>query len=166
MTDTTTNPTPSRTVAEEQPGRRYLAPGWTTRRLLNPLVAWLVRRGMSLQGAAVLEVAGRHTGTTRTTPVNPLTLDGRIYLLAPRGDTEWSRNLRAAGAAQLVTGRHRRRAITVSDVPAADRAGVLRAYVARWGSQVRGLLPALPGDPTAADYEAVAGTLPMFLVDQ
>src|SRR3546814_1928404 len=57
----------------------------------------LVRRGANVAGAAILEVVGRRSGEPRRTPVNPLPLDGERYLLAPRGETEWVRNIRVTG---------------------------------------------------------------------
>ena len=82
----------------------YAAPGPITRTLLNPLVAALTRLGLPLAGSAVLGVRGRASGELRTTPVNPLTLDGRRYLVAARGHTQWVRNLRAAGWMTSTTG--------------------------------------------------------------
>ena len=60
----------------------YQQPGVVTRRVMNPLVAFLTRRGLPLAGSAVLGVPGRTTGEMRTTPVNPLTHDGVRYLRA------------------------------------------------------------------------------------
>ena len=78
---------------------RYLAPDWFTRRVFNPLVARLTRWGISVKGSRVLEVRGRTSGEVRTTVVNLLTVDGVRYLVAPRGETQWVRNLRADGGA-------------------------------------------------------------------
>src|SRR5215468_5085841 len=75
-------------------GRRYLKPGWLTSRVLNPL---LMRLGV----VPTLAVRGRVSGEWRTVPVNVLELDGQRYLVAPRGDTEWVRNLRATGRGEL-----------------------------------------------------------------
>jgi len=75
------------------------------RRAVNPLLAFLVRRfGMSVRGAHILAIRGRRTGAWRYTPVNVLGLDGHRYLLAPRGETEWVRNLRASRRGELHLG--------------------------------------------------------------
>src|SRR4029079_19161371 len=78
---------------------RYLVPDGFTRKVFNPLVARLTKWGLSVKGSRVLEVRGRTSGEARTTVVNLLTVDGVRYLVAPRGETQWVRNLRAAGAA-------------------------------------------------------------------
>lgn len=52
-----------------------------------------------------LAVRGRRSGEWRTVPVNMLELDGQRYLVAPRGDTHWARNLRASGRGELRTRR-------------------------------------------------------------
>ena len=73
----------------------YQRPGWFSQHVFNPLVARLTRVGISLAGSRVLEVRGRKSGQWRRTPVNPLDFEGARYLVAPRGNTQWVRNLRA-----------------------------------------------------------------------
>ncbi|MDX6580636.1 MAG: hypothetical protein QOJ47_2185, partial [Gaiellales bacterium] len=76
---------------------RYVRPGWFTKHVFNRIVAGLTRLGLSVLGSRVLEVRGRTSGEPRRVPVNLLTLDGERYLVAPRGETQWVRNLRASG---------------------------------------------------------------------
>src|SRR6266536_6195041 len=92
-----------------QRDRRYLRPGRVLSRLLNPL---LMRLGL----VPTLAVRGRRSGRWRTVPVNVLELDGGRYLIAPRGETDWVHNLRAAGIGEL---RHRGRteAFRAQEVP-------------------------------------------------
>src|SRR5918911_3996527 len=85
--------------------QRYVAPDWFTRNVFNRIVAALTRLGVSVAGSRVLEVRGRKTGEPRRTPVNLLTIDGTRYLVAPRGHTQWVRNLRARGEGRLLLGR-------------------------------------------------------------
>src|SRR5258708_7984137 len=73
----------------------YRAPGWFTRNVFNRLVAFLTWQGISVLGSRILAVKGRTSGEWRTTPVELLTYEDRRYLLAPPGDTQWVRNLRA-----------------------------------------------------------------------
>ena len=88
--------------------RHYQAPGWADRHLLNPVVAGLTRLGLSVKGSRVLEVRGRTSGEPRRVPVNLLVHEGTRYLVAPRGHTQWVRNLRAAdGKGVLLLGRRR-----------------------------------------------------------
>src|SRR6266516_3359839 len=71
---------------------RYVQPDRGTR-VFNSAVAALTRAGISVCGSRVLAVRGRTSGQWRTTPVNPLTLNGERYLVAPRGETQWVRNM-------------------------------------------------------------------------
>jgi hypothetical protein len=66
----------------------YQCPGWFAKHFFNPIVAGLTRLGVSLAGSRVLEVRGRKSGEWRRTPVNPLELDGKRYIVAPRGETQ------------------------------------------------------------------------------
>ncbi len=120
------------------PQRRYLKPGWLISRVANPL---LMRLGV----VPTLWVRGRKTGRWRSVPVNVLELDGERYLVAPRGETDWVLNLRAAGGGQLQYGRHTE-PFTAVGVPDEEKARVITAYLARWGRQVRSQFEALP-DP-------------------
>src|SRR5438045_348774 len=97
-------------VPPQQP--HYRPPGWFTRVVMNRLVAGMTHRGVSIWGSRVLETVGRTTGKPRQTPVNVLTLDGRRYLVAPRGEAQWVRNVRAdEGRLVLILGRHRDRQV-------------------------------------------------------
>src|SRR5260370_31425575 len=83
----------------------YRAPGWWTRNVFNQLVAFLTRQGISVLGSRVLAVKGRTSGGWRTTPVNLLSHDGHRYVVAPRGEAQWVRNLRPPATRQLPVGR-------------------------------------------------------------
>src|SRR5688500_12854153 len=84
---------------------RYQAPGCFTKHVFNRAVRRLTRVGLSVWGSRELRVTGRRSGVVRTTVVNLLDHDGRRFLVAPRGETEWVRNLRAAGTGELRVGR-------------------------------------------------------------
>ncbi|AYF96947.1 nitroreductase family deazaflavin-dependent oxidoreductase [Protaetiibacter intestinalis] len=143
--------------------RRYLKPGGFTNRVFNPFVAWLVRRGVGLKGAAILEVRGRKSGEPRTTPVNPLPLDGERYLLAPRGETEWVRNIRVAGRAALIT-RRGRTEFAVVEVPDAEKLPVIRAYLKEWAWEVGAFFEGLSADSSDKEVAAVASGFPVFRI--
>src|SRR6202008_1645868 len=95
----------SQRIQEEVMDTSYVVPGRSTR-MFNAAVARLTKLGISVWGSRVLYVRGRSTGEWRSTPVNPLTFNGERYLVAPRGTTQWVRNLRAAdGHGELHLGR-------------------------------------------------------------
>jgi deazaflavin-dependent oxidoreductase (nitroreductase family) len=110
-------------------------PGWFTRWIFNPIVAAFTRLGFGLLGSRVLEVRGRSSGAPRRTPVNLLVLDGQRYLVAPRGETQWVRNLRASGAGRLLLGR-RSETFTAEEVDDEHKVPILRAYLERWKAEV------------------------------
>src|SRR5262249_35699545 len=114
---------------------RFQEPGWFTRHVFNPIVAGLARLGMPLAGSRVLEVRGRKSGEWRQPPVNPLDFDGGRYLVAPRGHTQWVRNMRARGEGRLVIGR-RAEDFRAVEIPDAEKPELLRAYLKKWKWEV------------------------------
>ncbi len=113
----------------------YKTPGWFTQRVFNPLVAALTRAGVSVAGSRILRVRGRKSGAWRETPVNLLPFDGGHCLVAPRGETQWVRNLRVAGRGELRVGR-RVQPFTAEEIGEDDKTAVLRAYLKRWRWEV------------------------------
>ena len=147
--------------AESRP--RYLEPSHSTR-IFNATVARLTRMGISVYGSRVLAVRGRKSGEWRTTPVNPLTIDGQRYLVAPRGNTQWVRNMRVAGGGELRIGR-RAEKFTATELPVEERPAVLRAYLKKWKFEVgmffQGVGPDAPDDKILA----IAPDHPVFRIE-
>jgi deazaflavin-dependent oxidoreductase (nitroreductase family) len=143
--------------------RRYVKPV-AADRLFNSLFAGLARLGVSLYGARILAVRGRKSGEWRTVPVNVLDHGGARCLVAPRGETEWVRNLRASGAGELRLG-GRREPFEATELGDADKVPILRAYIAKWWFEVKRFF-ALSG-PDAADGEiaAIASDHPVFRIE-
>jgi deazaflavin-dependent oxidoreductase (nitroreductase family) len=139
-------------------------PGWFTRRVFNPAVAALTRLGLPLAGSAVLEVRGRKTGEWRRTPVNPLEFDGARYLVAPRGNTQWARNLRADPHGRLVVGR-RLEPFVATEVPIEQRPPVLRAYLDRWKWEVGTFFAGVGPDASDEDLLRIAPDHPVFRIE-
>lgn len=141
---------------------RYQKPNWFLARVANPLFQAVIRRfGASPGGARLLEVRGRKSGQVRTVPVNPLELDGRRYLVAPRGETQWVRNFRAAGEAALRVGDRREPIVLARELADAEKAPVLRAYLDRWHWQVASQV-GVPKDATPEQLVAIAPNHPVF----
>jgi deazaflavin-dependent oxidoreductase (nitroreductase family) len=131
----------------------------------NRTVAALTRAGVSVWGSRVLAVRGRKSGEWRTTPVNLLTHGGERYLVAPRGHTQWVRNLRVTGTGELRLGRRAEEfgAVELAD---ADKPEVLRAYLKRWKFEVGMFFQGV--DATASDEEllAIAAGYPVFRINR
>jgi len=141
----------------------YRAPGWFTRNVFNKLVAFLTRQGFSVLGSRILAVKGRTSGQWRTTPVNLLTYDGRRFLVAPRGATQWVRNLRAVGTGELRLGRgaepFRGRELTDD-----EKVPILRAYLKRWKAEVGIFFDGTGPDSSDEELLAIAPNHPAFEV--
>lgn len=145
------------------PGARYLTPDRLTRRLVNPAMSMLVRLGIGLRGGRILHVRGRRSGEWRNTPVNPLTIDGATYLVAPRGHTEWVRNLRVAGTGRLQRGR-RFTEFAAVELPDVDKAPIIREYLRRWAFEVGAFFDDLDQHSSDAEIAAVAAGFPVFRI--
>ncbi len=143
----------------------YQRPGWFTQHVFNPLIAALTRAGIGVYGSRVLEVPGRSSGLPRRTPVNLLSVESVDYLVAPRGNTQWVRNLRAAGAGRLLIGRRARR-FTATELPDADKPPVLRAYLKRWKWEVGQFFGGVGPDASDEQLLAIAADHPVFRVVQ
>jgi deazaflavin-dependent oxidoreductase (nitroreductase family) len=128
---------------------KYKRPGWLTRNVFNRMVRVLSRLGIGVAGAETLAVRGRKSGQIRTNPVNPFELDGRTFLLAPRGTTEWVRNMRAAGEGELRKGSGARR-FQARELPDSEKLPLLRYYLDRWAWEAKDFLGVRKG---ASDEE-------------
>jgi deazaflavin-dependent oxidoreductase (nitroreductase family) len=144
----------------------YQKPGWLTQRVFNPCVAILTRAGISIWGSRVLEVRGRQSGTLRRTPVNLLDFDGRQYLVAPRGETQWARNVRAdGGRLALILGRRRDERVA-TEVPDREKAPILRAYLHRWKAEAGVFFGGVSADSPEEDLLRIAPDHPVFLLSE
>jgi deazaflavin-dependent oxidoreductase (nitroreductase family) len=139
----------------------YQQPGWFTKHVFNPFVALMTRAGVSVWGSRVLEVRGRKTGEPRRTPVNLLVLDGARYLVAPRGHTQWVRNLRASGEGQLWLGR-RAEPFTATELADEDKPPLLRAYLKRWKAEVGVFFGGVGPDSSDEELRRIAPDHPVF----
>jgi hypothetical protein len=143
----------------------YREPGWFTRNVFNRLVAWLTRRGVSVWGSRVLEVPGRSTGEPRQVPVNLLGLEGRDYLVSPRGNGQWVRNVRANdGHLDLLLGRARSHRVA-TELADADKVDVLRAYLRRWKAEVGVFFDGVSAASSDDEILAIAPKHPVFVLD-
>src|SRR5664279_395339 len=143
--------------------KRYLQPGWFMRHLFNPTVCGLTRAGVSIAGSRELRVQGRKSGQWHTTPVNLLNIDQRRYLVAPRGNTQWVRNIRVSGKGELRVGR-RTDAFVAEEVTDDAKAPILREYLRRWGWEVGAFFEGIDKNASDDDLARIAPGFPVFLV--
>jgi deazaflavin-dependent oxidoreductase (nitroreductase family) len=144
--------------------QRYQEPGWFTKHVFNRIVAALTRLGISVAGSRVLEVPGRKTGAPRRTPVNLLKFEDARYLVAPRGHTQWVRNLRASGEGRLLVGR-RGEPFTATEIPDDEKVPLLRAYLERWKWEVGAFFGGVGPDSPDEELRRIAPDHPAFRVE-
>jgi len=135
-----------------------------TKHIVNPLVAFVTSIGFSLRGSRILAVRGRKSGQIRTTPVNLLEIGGARYLIAPRGETEWVRNIRASGAGELRLGRQRE-PIRVEEVPDDAKPPILREYLRRW-VETRKFFDGVTAQSPESELRRIAPHHPVFKVQR
>lgn len=141
---------------------RYQKPNWIITKIVNPAAGLLIGRfGMSPAGAHLLEVRGRKSGKAHAVPVNPLSFDGHRYLFAPRGDTQWVRNFRAAREGALKVGGRTEPIELVRELDDAEKPPVMRAYLDRWHGQVAAQV-GVPKDASDEQLAGIAGNHPVF----
>jgi deazaflavin-dependent oxidoreductase (nitroreductase family) len=143
----------------------YQRPGWFTKHVFNPIVAGLTRVGLSLAGSRVLEVRGRKSGEWRRTPVNPLEFEGQRYIVAPRGETQWVRNLRASSEGRLRKGR-RAEEFTAIELADEEKLPLLRAYLKKWAWEVGAFFQGVGADAPDEDLRQIAPLHPIFRISR
>jgi deazaflavin-dependent oxidoreductase (nitroreductase family) len=128
-------------------------------RVFNRVYGFLVGLGLGLSHSYLLQVRGRKSGRIYSTPVDLLD-DGKRFLVAPRGRTQWVRNAEAAGEVILKRGRSRQsfRLRTLSD---AEKPGILKAYLDAFKREVQRYFPVAAGSPPQA-FAALVQSYPAF----
>ncbi|WP_330181077.1 nitroreductase family deazaflavin-dependent oxidoreductase [Nocardia sp. NBC_01503] len=139
---------------------RYIGPSGLDP-IMNRIFNTLPKLGISVAGSRLLAVRGRKSGEWRTTMVNLLTVEGTRYLVAPRGHTQWVKNLRVTPVGELRLGR-KAELFTARELPDADKLPILRAYLDRWGWEVGRFFEGLDKNSTDAELVAIAPGFPVF----
>jgi deazaflavin-dependent oxidoreductase (nitroreductase family) len=142
---------------------RYEEPNRAAR-AANAAIRWLAEMGISITGTRALRVRGRKSGKQRGVVINLLAVDGVDYLVSPRGNTQWARNVRAAGVVEMGP-RWRGERLQASEVDDAAKPEVLRRYLARWYWQVKGYVAGLTPESSDEQLRAAAPSIPVFVLD-
>jgi deazaflavin-dependent oxidoreductase (nitroreductase family) len=151
-------------MSASESGPHYQKPGWFTQHVFNPLIALLTRMGISVWGSRELRVRGRKSGEWRAVPVNLLTHEGTRYLVAPRGHTQWVRNLRVATTGELRVGR-RTESFRATELADADKVPILRAYLKRWKAEVGVFFGGVSAQSSDEELARIAPDHPVFRID-
>jgi deazaflavin-dependent oxidoreductase (nitroreductase family) len=143
--------------------QRYIRPDWFTKNVLNPSIQLLTRLGLSVYGSRILAVRGRKSGEWRTNPVNLLEFQGKQYLVAPRGVTEWVRNIRVSGSGELRLGA-RRQSIRVEELADTDKPALLRHYLRKWKWEAGQFFEGVDADAPEAEIVRISPNHPVFRI--
>jgi deazaflavin-dependent oxidoreductase (nitroreductase family) len=141
----------------------YQRAGWFTKNVFNRVVAVSTRMGLSVWGSRVLEVPGRKSGEPRRTPVNLMTFEGERYLVAPRGHTQWVRNLRASRSGRLWLGR-RSEEFAAEELPDSEKTALLRAYLKKWAWETGQFFGGVGADAPDSELRRIAPDHPVFRI--
>ncbi|WIM88949.1 nitroreductase/quinone reductase family protein [Candidatus Mycobacterium wuenschmannii] len=141
---------------------RYDEPSGVAKKA-NTLIRWLAEAGISIAGTRALRVRGRASGRVRSVVVNVLTIGDAEYLVSPRGNTQWARNVRTAGAVD-VGPVWRRRSLRATELADGAKAEVLKRYLERWYWEVKGHIAGLTPDSGADELRAAAPSIPVFVL--
>lgn len=134
-------------------------PNWIAK-ILNRGWAIVASNSVTSNGLVALEVVGRKSGRNISFPLVMVTVDGQRYLASMLGDnTQWVRNVRAAGGRAVLRSGGREQ-IQLEEVPADQRASILKAYL----QIASGAQPHIPVDKDApiAEFEKIAVAYPVF----
>ena len=130
--------------------------------MMNGALGWLASLGLTPSHMITLEVKGRRSGETRSTVMNMVEYEGEKYVVSPRGESEWVRNVRAAGGEAIIHRRGRRR-VRLEEVPAEQRAPILKKYLGENAMSTKQHF-GIDSKAELAEFQAIAGRHPAFRV--
>jgi deazaflavin-dependent oxidoreductase (nitroreductase family) len=129
-------------------------------KIFNRVFGFLVGLGLGFSYNYLLEVRGRKSGKLFSTPINLLQLNGKKYLVAPRGRTQWVRNAEAAGEVTLKRGSSRQK-FRLRAIADAEKREILKAYLDTFKREVQRYFSVAAGSPVE-DFAAAADSYPAF----
>jgi deazaflavin-dependent oxidoreductase (nitroreductase family) len=130
----------------------YLKPPFFVRRVFNPLAMRL-----GLGGTQSLVVARRQSGEPQTLPVIPVEHEGQRYIVSTRGESDWVKNLRAAGGRGEIRRGEWSGPFQATEIPAEQRAAIIAAYREKAGKTVEAYWSKLPDDADHPTFRIDAG---------
>jgi len=145
---------------EITPNTTVFNPPTALERTFNRTFGLLVGLGFGLKHNYLLQVRGRKSGKLYSTPIDLLEMDGKRFLVAPRGRTQWVRNAEAAGEVTLKRGSFRQ-SFRLRAVQDAEKPALLKAYLERFKTTVQRYFPVAAGSD-AQVFASIAANYPVF----
>lgn len=133
-------------------------------RIVNGVLGFLASMGVTPSDTVTLEVKGRRSGRVRSNVVTSVEQEGQRYLVSPRGETEWVRNVRAAGGEATL--RHRgRQKVRLQEMPSGETAAIIQAYLKKTKMATKqhfGIDPEAPME----EFDKIAARHPVFKITE
>ncbi len=129
-------------------------------RLFNRIFGFLVGLGLGFSYNYLLQVRGRKSGKLYSTPVNLVEVNGKRFLVAPRGRTQWVRNAEASGEVSLKKGRASQK-FRLRSVPDTEKPGILKAYLDKFKREVQRYF-SVPAGSLPAEFAEMTSSYPVF----
>jgi hypothetical protein len=129
-------------------------------RAFNNFFGMLVGLGLGLSHNYLLQVRGRKSGRIYSTPIDLLVVNGRKYLVAPRGETQWVRNARSTGEVWLKKGR-RRDHFRLREILDEQKPELLKAYLDQFQTTAQQYF-SVPAGSRPEAFSAIASQHPVF----
>ena len=123
-------------------------------RAFNKTFGFLVGLGLGFSYNYLLQVRGRKSGKIYSTPIDLLQIDGKRFLVAPRGRAQWVRNAESAGEVTLKKGSKRQK-FGLRALPDAEKPVILKTYLDTFKREVQGYFPVAAGSPVEAFRDLV-----------
>jgi deazaflavin-dependent oxidoreductase (nitroreductase family) len=141
-------------------GEREFRPATPGERFFNRAFGFMVGLGLSPSYNYLLEVKGRRSGKIYSTPVNLHELNGKQFLVAPRGRTQWVRNAEVSGEV-ILRKRGQRRRFRIRPLQDSEKPEVLKSYLASYRSAVQRFFP-IPSQAALEEFARIASGYPAF----
>jgi hypothetical protein len=129
-------------------------------RFFNRAFGFLVGLGLGFSYNYLLQVRGRKSGKIYSTSINLLELNGKKFLVAPRGRAQWVRNAEVAGEITLKKGRNVQK-FRLRPLSGPEKLDVLKTYLNRFRREVQTYFP-IPADSSVENFEPIADNYPAF----
>ncbi|MEX0682943.1 MAG: nitroreductase family deazaflavin-dependent oxidoreductase [Dehalococcoidia bacterium] len=140
---------------------RFYNPPSRFTKTLNAVLGWLGARGLGPKRLVQLEHKGRKSGKTFRTAVTTTEYEGQRYLVAPRGETQWVRNVKANGG-QAVVKHGKTENVRLEEIPPEQRAPIIKQYLGE-NKVIKGEFGLEPDDPLEK-YAEIATKHPVFRI--
>src|SRR5438874_10649208 len=138
--------------------REYKPPS-AVEKAFNRIFGYMAGLGLAPSFIYLLEVKGRKSGKTYSTAVNLVELNGKKFLVAPRGRTQWVKNAEASGEVTLKRGV--RRKFRLRPLAESEKPEILKLYLTNYKGAVQRFFPVQP-DARLEAFAQIAAGYPAF----